>query len=264
MSYGAMMAVARSRENPRNNQPEGNTRRYEHEPVRSGYDRPRNNEPRYEPRYDGGYNARMGGEYADGGEMAFRDRRGRRHYDNGRFAPMRSEMDDDDDGEDMNGIGFIRGGDRVQYGGYGDERRRVEQGREMGHASVYEAPGGGWGIQGVFGGERHGRSADRPMDETMAHEWARRMRNDDGSTGPHWSMDQIQQLVQQRRELQDYEPAEVFAVMNMMYSDYAKVAKKFNANNMDFYVCMAKAWLDDPDAGAGKMKTARYYECVVK
>jgi len=47
----------------------------------------------------------------------------------------------------------------------------------------------------------------------------------------------------------------------MMYSDYSKPAKKFGVNTMDFYVCMAKAWLDDPDAPAGK--TARYYECVV-
>ena len=74
----------------------------------------------------------------------------------------------------------------------------------------------------------------------------------------------MRQLHQQKKELQEYELPEVFAVMNMMYSDYCKVAKKFNINNVDFYVGMTAAWLDDQDTAAGEAKTARYYECVVK
>lgn len=260
MSYGSMMAVARSRDN----RPENNTRRYEHEPVRSNeYERPQNREytsPRSGgTRMGGEYSASMGGEYAGGNEMAFRDRTGRRHYDNGRFAPMRSEMDDDDDGQ-MN-IGFMRGGENPRLGGYEEPHRM--HGREMGRASVYEEPAGGWVVQGRFGADgQHGRESVKPMDELTATAWARQMKGDDGSAGPHWSMEQVRQLQQQRQELQGYDLPEVFAVLNMMYSDYAKVAKKFNVNNMDFYVCMARAWLDDPDAP--QHKTARYYQYVVK
>jgi len=238
MSYGSMMAVARSRDND-------NTRRDARDEGRMGSDY-------------GMRDNRMGAEYDGGHEMAFRDRTGRRHYDNGRFAPMRSggRMADDDDPE-MN-MGFMRGGENPRLG---NDEPRHRRSREMGRASVYENDGGGWVIQGAFGGDRHRKSAHRPMDEAMAEAWTRRMRGEDGETGPHWAMEQIQQLIQQKKELQEYDPAEVFAVMNMMYSDYSKPAKKFGVNTMDFYVCMAKAWLDDPDAPAGK--TARYYECVV-
>ena len=53
------------------------------------------------------------------------------------------------------------------------------------------------------------------------------------------------------------------AVLNMIYSDYVKVAKKFNVgSNIDFYVDMAKAFLDDKDAGPDKL--TKYYQYVVR
>lgn len=49
----------------------------------------------------------------------------------------------------------------------------------------------------------------------------------------------------------------------MIYSDFSPVAKKHGlGGNMDFYVDMAKAWLDDKDAGSGKV--AAYYEHIAK
>ena len=59
------------------------------------------------------------------------------------------------------------------------------------------------------------------------------------------------------------DPAEFWAALNMIYSDYVKVAKKFNVgSNIDFYVDMAKAFLDDKDAGPDKL--AKYYQYVVR
>lgn len=110
-------------------------------------------------------------------------------------------------------------------------------------------------------GDRRGRRS-AVMDEATARDWVDQMRGEDGSAGEHWTQEQIRQLQQQKKELLDYPAAEVFAVMNMMYSDYSKVAKKFGVNNLDFYVCMTKAWIDDPDAGENK--TANYYEWVVR
>ena len=53
------------------------------------------------------------------------------------------------------------------------------------------------------------------------------------------------------------------AALNMIYSDYVKVAKKFNVgSNIDFYVDMAKAFLDDKDAGPDKL--TKYYQYVVR
>ena len=59
------------------------------------------------------------------------------------------------------------------------------------------------------------------------------------------------------------DPAEFWAALNLIYSDYVKVAKKFNVgSNIDFYVDMAKAFLDDKDAGPDKL--AKYFQYVVR
>ncbi len=257
MSYGSMMSVMRSRDDGSRDV----TRRYG-----------RGDDQRMDGRtgermermggYAGGYDGGYAGESTGGAEMAFRDRTGRRHYDNRRFAPMRSEQDD----EPMNKIGFMREEEmarrdrREPSGQTWRDSAQVMRGREVGHGSVYEGEKGGWVVQGQFGGQHRERGM-RPMDEAMAVEWTKRMKNEDGPPGAHWKMEQIEQLVQQRHELQEYDLPELFAVMNMVYSDYSKVAKKFNVNNMDFYICLAKAWLDDPDAPEDK--TAKYYQYVV-
>ena len=49
-----------------------------------------------------------------------------------------------------------------------------------------------------------------------------------------------------------------YATMNMLHSDYGKVAKKYGLeNNVDFWADMAYAWLYDDDAN--KNKTSLYY-----
>ena len=99
-----------------------------------------------------------------------------------------------------------------------------------------------------------------PFSKEMAMEWTRQMENADGTKGPHWTMDQVKNVMAQHKVQCD--PYEFFAALNMVYSDYSAVAKKMNVNTMDFYVCMAKAFLDDPDAGEDKL--AKYYEYIVK
>jgi len=50
-------------------------------------------------------------------------------------------------------------------------------------------------------------------------------------------------------------------VLCSIYSDYFAVFKKHNLNNMDLYVDLAAAWLNDKDAV--KNKAAVYFEHVV-
>lgn len=97
------------------------------------------------------------------------------------------------------------------------------------------------------------------LDEETVRDWMARLRNTDGSTGPHWTMEQTTQVMRQKGV--ECDPLEFWAAMNMMYSDYLPVAKKANANNIDFYVNLAKAFLDDKDAAKGKL--AHYYEYIV-
>ena len=50
--------------------------------------------------------------------------------------------------------------------------------------------------------------------------------------------------------------------MNMLASDYYKVAEKFSVLEDDFFFCMAKAFLEDKDAVPNKV--GAYYEYIVK
>lgn len=104
----------------------------------------------------------------------------------------------------------------------------------------------------------------RHLTPEIAQQWTSQMCNEDGSLGPHWSIEQVRQIQQKKKELQAFDEADVFAVINMMYSDYCTVAKKLGVNNIDFYVGMTKSWLEDEDVSAGNEKTARYYEYIVK
>nr|DAP40682.1 MAG TPA: hypothetical protein [Caudoviricetes sp.] len=104
-------------------------------------------------------------------------------------------------------------------------------------------------------GERIGR-----LTIEDAEEWTHSMRNSDGSRGEHWNYDQTEHVRKQHGY--DCDPAEFYAAINMMYSDYYKIGKEFNLNSVDFYAAMAHAFLDDEDAGEDKL--AKYYECIVE
>lgn len=101
---------------------------------------------------------------------------------------------------------------------------------------------------------------DYELDEETAKEWTQRMENADGTKGPHWSVDQVKQVAAQKNISED--PLDFWVAINMMYSDYCVMAKKHNVNTVDFYVDMAKAFLDDKDAKPDKL--GRYYHAVVK
>lgn len=46
----------------------------------------------------------------------------------------------------------------------------------------------------------------------------------------------------------------------MMCTDSTEVARKFGTDKPEFYTCMAKAFLEDPDAGEGKL--AKYMDVI--
>lgn len=182
----------------------------------------------------------------------YQDRRGREHYENGRYAP-KNEWEAyivGDKAEDntrrtyteyvppqMNQIGFSSGEEvRHDYGS------RVEDKSTKSDM------------------QRGGATSSTKFNNTTAQEWMRRLKNTDGTTGAHWTMDEVKDIIRQKSL--DCDPVELWATMNMMYSDYAKVAKRMNINNVDFYLGMALAFLNDADAVPDKL--AAYYESVVK
>lgn len=229
----------------------------------------------------------------------FRDRRGRDHYDNGRYAPMNDGGMWVDYRRDSNGRYIPARSEsderRMDYVGmdyprkpyvppvYEDKRRREEY-RPMNKIG-FSIDGEMDKIPQEFDNHYHtsadyqnmnevsyrrgnkdmaGRNAYTaemvPFTKRMAEEWTREMENEDGTTGPHWTQEQTKQVQTQRGI--DCDPMEFWVAINAIYSDYSKVAKKNNVNTIDFYADMAKAFLDDKDAVEDKL--AAYYEYVVK
>lgn len=104
-------------------------------------------------------------------------------------------------------------------------------------------------------------SAQKSFSMEVAKEWTKRMKNEDGTSGPHWTSEQAKQIMAQRNISLD--PAEFYATLNMIYSDFSPVAKKHGlGGSLDFYVDMAKAFLNDKDAAPNKL--SNYYNHVVR
>lgn len=254
-------------------------------------------------------------------EDKFRDRRGREHYDNGRYAPMndsgmcvesrqgrdsrgrytgaRSHYDDGqyyhdcdeyamenfypmtpyvppvysdrDVRQDVSSRDYnpgrsrtIRPMNRIGFAVEGEmERLSDNVGTEYRTSADYENRD----EMAYHTGDRssgYGRSTtgNVVMDKEMAHEWLEHMENVDGTTGPHWTIEQTKRVMAQKGLQLD--PVLFDLTMNMMYSDYNKVAKKLGVNNTDFYACMAEAFLTDPDSISPAEKLGNYYEYIVK
>lgn len=227
-------------------------------------------------------------------EDRFRDRRGREHYDNGRFAPMRSEYDGGSynsyaggyDSPEMrnaprrsweiiennerfsgsngaehipsaqysgeinqDGMKRVYGFGVVEGGGARSHYRGPDHGDEMAHRRSDMARG-------------YGRSeAVPPMTREMAEEWMNSIRNEDGTRGPHWSIEQVKALMKQKGISGD--PMRVWLAMNAEYSDMVAVNKKYGIDKPEYYLDAATArWLNDADAVHDKQ--AAYYTYVVK
>ncbi len=98
--------------------------------------------------------------------------------------------------------------------------------------------------------------------------WKQMMRNADGTQGPHYDMQQVMNAAQKIEldfERHDIDEKEFCMAMNMMYSDYCKVARRFVSpdKEMMFFAEMAKAFLCDPDGPEPAEKLALYYNFIV-
>lgn len=162
-----------------------------------------------------------------------------RRYSNGRFAPRSSaEWPEYDEmptsaNRDMRPIGFRDGS--TSY--VGDETHGTEK------------------MQG------YARGGGAKLNRQMAEKWVRGMKNADGSTGEHWTMEQTSAIME-RHGLR-CNPVKFWVAMNAVYSDLSEVAEKHGVGNEEFYADMAKSfWLCDRDAVEDKL--GAYYENVVR
>ena len=143
------------------------------------------------------------------------------------------------DYQDKRRIGF--GENRMHYGKSQDEESH------HGHAGMKE---------------------NYPMMEQLTEEiataWVEDLENTDPEhpKGPKWTREAVKPLALKHGFTTPEKQLEFWAVMNMMYSDYAETAKKHGVSTLDYYADMAKAWMRDKDAV--EHKTAAYIACCTK
>lgn len=95
------------------------------------------------------------------------------------------------------------------------------------------------------------------FNEEYAHKAVREIENEDGTTGPHWSVEETTNIANQyginvkSGELNKWD---WYVVLNAVYSDfYRAVVTMTNSDNIKYFVELAKAWAFDKDAPKGKM-----------
>lgn len=99
---------------------------------------------------------------------------------------------------------------------------------------------------------------DGELTKEDAMSWMYNMKNEDGSYGAHWEIEQTRPFMAPRGIT--CEAWEWAAVMNMMYSDYCKAARKNSVDRPEFYADLAAAFLEDKDAPEDKV--GRYYHNI--
>lgn len=165
-----------------------------------------------------------------------------------------------DGGNDMR-----RGGERtINLIGFARENERrtpseytPKHGTVVNYPRMHEA---GYMSGGTM--ERGHGSAHGGFDREAAEEWVAGLENEDNTTGAHWTFDQTRQVMAQKG-VTNIDPVDFYAVINMLYSDYCKVFKKYGVGDkLDFYVDLTKAFIEDKDAGPDKV--AAYWEYITK
>ena len=87
------------------------------------------------------------------------------------------------------------------------------------------------------------------LNEDMAIEWVESMQPES-----KWTMEETSDAKKQYG-LNDISDIDFYVVMNMMYSDYHKII----GENLDMYVKMTTAWLEDTDVAEGKLYNYKMY-----
>ena len=112
----------------------------------------------------------------------------------------------------------------------------------------------------------YGKSEYGKMSHEDIEKWKKHMKNQDGTMGEHFKKEQVHQAARQIGVNPEEYGEHIFPlVMNMMYSDYCAVAKKFGLDRPDFYAELAKAFLNDKDfGGEPEEKVFLYYKCIAE
>jgi hypothetical protein len=158
----------------------------------------------------------------------------------------------------------MRGGYRRDYerdyGDYGRDYADYDMPRS--DYEMHEMRGRDYGMD--YGMRDYGEMEYGKMSHKDIEKWKKHLKNQDGTMGEHFKHDQVMQAARQIGVNPEEYGEHIFPlVMNMMYSDYCGVAKKFGIDRPDLYAELAKAFLNDKDfEGEPEEKVWLYYKCI--
>lgn len=138
------------------------------------------------------------------------------------------------------------------YGSYGRDYEHSQQSYDRGYNEVKGSD---------YGEMKYGILTDEDI-----RKWSNALLNSDGTTGKHFKKDQIEHIIKQKGINLHHIDEEVFCMtVNMLYADYCGVAKSFGVSVPEFYVELAKAFLEDKDFhGEPEEKLWLYYKCIAE
>lgn len=183
-----------------------------------------------------------------------------------------SDMRRNDYGYDMNrgSYDYPRRQEREQYNQQ-DGHYPYMGGGMFGHYPPmdygYDMARGGRRDYGNDYGYDYGEVQFGKMSKKDYEEWKEMLVNEDGSHGEHFKKEQVEQIARQLGiNLEDMGGEKVFCMaMNMLYSDYCGVAKKYGVDRPEYYADLAKAFLHDKDyKGKPEEKLWIYYKAIVE
>lgn len=114
----------------------------------------------------------------------------------------------------------------------------------------------------------HGHEPRLKLPKEDMKRWGRKLMNADGTRGEHFDKHLIREHLKKMGagDMDGYTEDDLCMTANMLYSDYCEVLRhcvsKEPEKEVDFYLDMAKAFLEDEDAPDGSAKLAMYFFCI--
>ena len=113
-----------------------------------------------------------------------------------------------------------------------------------------------------IGFHRDDQDDEQGMDKQKAMEWVEAMEDGSGVKGGKYTWHQAQQYAMNNGITGQQRVIEFYAAMNAMYSDFHEAGRKFGVDKPEFYACLAKLFIEDPDAVDNKVE--EYYKHIVR
>lgn len=113
--------------------------------------------------------------------------------------------------------------------------------------------------------------ADHPTKLKLPKEdmkrWGEMLVNADDTEGMHFEKRMLKDRIKKMQpDMEGYTEEDLCMAANMLYSDYCEVIRPYISHELekeaDFYLKMAKAFLEDEDAPDGSAKLAMYFFCI--